>query len=152
MKAFGFYAHWYPGLLLPRGDVPSDFTSTFKPALGYAAKTSRRLARTLFHAMAKNGPALEKKQLTLGRLVDVGTELFAITATVLYADALVKRGDEQHPREELEQLVQSFVADAKARIATSFAGLAHNNDGRNYKLTQSILEGKHLYLRRGIVE
>ena len=56
LKAFGFYAHWYPGLLLPRGGAPSDFTPAFKSALAYAAKTSRRLARTLFHAMAKNGP------------------------------------------------------------------------------------------------
>ena len=122
------------------------------PALGYVAKTSRRLARTLFHAMAKHGPKLERKQLTLGRIVDIGTELFAITATALYADALVKRGETEYPRAELEQLVQSFVADAKARIAGSFAALAHNNDGRNYQLTQSILEGKHRYLRRGIVE
>ena len=152
MKAAAFYAKWYPGLLLPGGGVPSDFTSTFKPALGYVSKTSRRLARTLFHAMAKHGPKLERQQLTLGRIVDIGTELFAITATALYADALVKRRDEQYPRAEIEQLVQSFVADARARIAASFAALAHNNDGRNYKLTQALLEGRHRYLRAGIVE
>ncbi len=153
LKAAAFYAHWYPGLLLPRGGAPADFTPAFKPALNYVAKTSRRLARTLFHAMAKYGPALEKKQLTLGRMVDIGTELFAIAATALYADALVKRGQgAQYPRAELEQLVQSFVADARGRIAASFAALAHNNDARNYRLTQSILEGKHTYLRRGIVE
>lgn len=152
LKALAFYARWYPGLLLPRGGAPSDFTPEFKPALADAAKISRRLARTLFHAMAKHGPALEKKQITLGRIVDIGTELFAIVATALYADALAKRRDDQYPREELAQLVQSFVADAKARIAGSFAALAHNNDGRNYRLTQSILEGKHRYLRRGIVE
>jgi alkylation response protein AidB-like acyl-CoA dehydrogenase len=152
MKAFGFYAHWYPGLLLPRGGAPRDFTPAFKPALAYVSKTGQRLARTLFHAMAKHGPKLERQQLTLGRLVDIGTELFAIAATALYADALVKRGDAEYPREEVEHLVQSFVADARARIAGSFAALAHNNDRRNYKLTQSILEGKHRYLRHGIVE
>jgi hypothetical protein len=64
----------------------------------------------------------------------------------------VKRADAQYPREELEQLVQCFVADARSRIAGNFAALAHNNDGRNYKLTQSLLEGKHRYLRGGIVE
>src|SRR5437763_377780 len=37
MKAFGFYAHWYPGLLLPRGGAPSDFIPAFKPALDYVA-------------------------------------------------------------------------------------------------------------------
>jgi alkylation response protein AidB-like acyl-CoA dehydrogenase len=152
MKAAAFYAKWYPGLLFPSGGAPSDFTPAFKPALTYVSKTSRRLARTLFHAMAKHGPKLERQQLTLGRIVDIGTDLFAIAASAMYADALVKRGDEQYPREELEQLVQSFVADAKSRIAGNFAGLARNNDGRNYKLTQSLLEGKHRYLRRGIVE
>jgi alkylation response protein AidB-like acyl-CoA dehydrogenase len=152
LKAFGFYARWYPGLLLPRGGAPANLTPAFKPALAYVAKTSRHLARTLFHAMVKHGPKLERQQLTLGRLVEIGTELFAITATALYADALVKRADAEHPRAELEQLVQSFVADARGRIAGNFAALAHNNDGRNYRLTQAILEGKHRYLRRGIVE
>jgi hypothetical protein len=127
-------------------------TPEFKSALDYVAGASRRLARALFHAMAKHGPKLERQQLTLGRLVEIGTELFAITATALYADALVKRADAEYPRAELEQLVQSFVADARLRIAGSFAALARNNDGRNYQLTQSILEGKHRYLRRGIVE
>jgi hypothetical protein len=151
-KALGFYIRWYPGLLLPGGGAPADFTPPFKPALAYVSKTSRRLARVLFHAMAKHGPKLERQQLLLGRIVDVGTELFAIAATALYADALVKRGDAEYPRAELEALVQSFMADARGRIAASFATLAHNNDARNYKLTQSLLEGKHAYLRRGIVE
>jgi alkylation response protein AidB-like acyl-CoA dehydrogenase len=151
LKAGGFYAHWYPGLFLPRGGAPSDFTGAFKPALGYVAKTSRRLARTLFHAMAKHGPKLERQQLLLGRVVDIGTELFAIAATALYADALLKKGDGAYPRAELEQLVRCFVTDAKLRIAGHFAALAHNNDTPNYKLTQSLLEGKHKYLREGIV-
>jgi alkylation response protein AidB-like acyl-CoA dehydrogenase len=152
IRAVGFYAHWYPGLLLPRGGAPSNFTPAFAPALAYAASTSRRLARTLFHAMARHGPKLERRQLTLARIVDVGTELFAIVATALYADVLVKRGGDEHPAAELEQLVQSFVRDAQLRIARSFAALARNNDHGNYALAQSILEGKHNYLRRGIVE
>jgi hypothetical protein len=99
--------------------------------------------------MVKHGPKLEREQLLLGRIVDIGTELFAIVATVLYADALVKRG--ARPREELEKLAQCFVSDARGRIAGHFAALAHNNDSHNYALTQSLLEGKHAYLRDGIV-
>jgi hypothetical protein len=48
--------------------------------------------------------------------------------------------------------VQSFAADARGRIAGHFAALRNNNDARNYKLTQALLEGKHRYLRRGIVK
>jgi hypothetical protein len=69
----------------------------------------------------------------------------------LYADALAKNGDEGYTREDLAQLVQCFVADAKGRIAGHFAGLAHNNDRRNYALAQAVLEGKHTYLRKGLV-
>ncbi len=152
VKAFAFYARWYPGLLVPRGGVPADFTPAFKPALAYVEKTSRRLARTLFHAMVKHGPKLERQQLTLGRIVEIGTELFAIAATALYADALRKAQSAEYPPVELAQLVQCFVADARSRIAANFTGLAHNNDGRNYQLAQSLLEGKPRYLRRGIVE
>ncbi len=155
MKAGGFYALWYPPLWLPGGALsssngPANLTPAFKPALAYVAKTSRRLARTLFHAMVKHGPKLERKQLLLGRIVDIGTELFAIVATVLYADALIKRGD--RPREELEKLAQCFVSDARNRIAGHFAALKHNNDSRNYALTQALLEGKHGYLKEGIVD
>lgn len=151
-KAFGFYASWYPGLLLPRGDVPGGLTPACKPALRYVGRTSRRLARALFHAMAKHGPKLERQQLMLGRLVDIGTELFAISAAALYADALIKRESPDHPRAELEQLVSCFFANARARIAASFAALARNDDGCNYRLAQSLLDGKHPYLRQGIVE
>jgi alkylation response protein AidB-like acyl-CoA dehydrogenase len=150
-KAFGFYARWYPGLLLPGGGAPADFTPAFKPALAYVAKTSRRLARTLFHAMAQHGPKLERQQLTLGRVVDIGSELYAIAATALYADALVKKSEAGFARADLEQLVQCFVADARGRIAGSFAALKHNNDRRNYALAQSVLEGKHEYLKKGLV-
>jgi alkylation response protein AidB-like acyl-CoA dehydrogenase len=69
MKAASFYARWYPGLLLPGGGAPSDFSPALKPALAYVSKTSRRLARTLFHAMAKHGPKVERQQLLLGRVV-----------------------------------------------------------------------------------
>ena len=70
----------------------------------------------------------------------------------LYADALVKQNDAAYPRAEVEQLVQSFVAGARGRITAHLAALARNNDRRNYQLAQAVLEGKHQYLRRGIVE
>jgi alkylation response protein AidB-like acyl-CoA dehydrogenase len=147
VQAAGFYSHWYPGLFVPSGGAPADFTPALKPALNYVAKTSRRLAKALFHAMAKKGPKLEREQLLLGRLVDIGTELFALSATALYADALIKSNDPRYPRADLEQLVDCFAAEAKGRVAGSFAHLAHNGDRRNYALAQSLLDGKHPYLK-----
>ncbi len=152
LKAGGFYALWYPRLYLPSGGVPADLTPAFKPALAYVARTSRRLARTLFHAMAKHGAKLEKRQLLLGRVVDIGTELFSISAAVLHADALIKCADPMRPRAELEALVACFVGNARGRIDAAFAGFASNQDNRNYALAQELLKGHHAYLRKGIVE
>ena len=152
MKAGGFYVPWYLGLSFPSGGIPSDFTSELKGALRYVEKTSRKLARTLFHAMAKAGPKLERQQLALGRIVDIGTDLFAITATVLRADAMLKRGAKEYGREELLHLVTFAVADAKARIAHNFTNLKRNHDNQGYKLALEILDGKHSGLETGIVK
>jgi alkylation response protein AidB-like acyl-CoA dehydrogenase len=152
LKAGGFYALWYPRLYLPAAGVPSDLTPACKPALAYVSRTSHRLARTLFHAMAKNGPKLERQQLLLGRVVDIGTELFAITATALYADAVIKQGDPAQTREDLQALVKTFTAQARGRIAAAFAGLAHNHDRADYAFAQTLLDEKrHAGLRSGIV-
>ncbi|MET0261704.1 MAG: acyl-CoA dehydrogenase family protein, partial [Rariglobus sp.] len=140
LKAGGFYALWYPRLYLPSGGVPSDLSSACKPALRYVAATSHRLARTLFHAMAKNGPKLERHQLLLGRLVDIGTELFAITATALYADALLKRDDGNTSREDVELIVRTFTSQSRGRIAVAFAGIGHNHDGSDYNIAQTLLD------------
>ncbi|MFA6960844.1 MAG: acyl-CoA dehydrogenase family protein [Opitutaceae bacterium] len=152
LKAGGFYALWYPRLYLPAGGVPSDVTPACKPPLRYVARTSHRLARALFHAMALNGPKLERRQLLLGRIVDIGTELFAITATALYADALIKRHDPTYTQEDLESLVRVFTAQSRTRIDAAFTGITRNHDRADYAFAQSLLdETRHAGLRDGIV-
>ena len=80
IKAGIHYSIWYPGQYLPSLDTSLNGTSRrTRKALRYVERTSRQLSRSLFHAMALHGPALEKKQLLLGRLVDVAGELFALT-------------------------------------------------------------------------
>ncbi|CAM2987368.1 acyl-CoA dehydrogenase family protein [Rariglobus hedericola] len=153
LKAGGFYALWYPRLYLPSGGVPSDISPACRPALRYVSRTSHRLARALFHAMARYGPALEKRQLLLGRVVDIGSELFAITATALYADALLKRDDPTHSKEDLESLVRVFTDQSRSRIAAAFAGLSHNHDSTDYTFAQTLLDdARHAGLRDGIVK
>ena len=52
-----------------------------KKKLKYVKKTSKVLARKLFHSMILHGPKLDKQQLLLGSLAEIGTELFIITAS-----------------------------------------------------------------------
>ena len=42
--------------------------------LRYVERTTRRLARSIFHAMVRFGPGLEKRQAVLGRIVEIGAE------------------------------------------------------------------------------
>ena len=60
--------------------------------VNYAARTSKRLARGLFHAMARFGPKLDRQQLLLSRFVGIATELFAISATCSFAQYKIDKG------------------------------------------------------------
>jgi alkylation response protein AidB-like acyl-CoA dehydrogenase len=150
-KAAAFYARWYPRQWLPfGGGIPSGVAPKLRHHLQYASRTSRRLARQLFHAMAKHGPKLEREQVLLGRFVDIGAELFAIMATCSRASALAADGaDEQ--RKDVVQLADYFCESARLRIAELFRGLGHNTDRQGYKLAQSVLNSQLKPLAEGIV-
>src|SRR6266704_2956907 len=88
-----FYAGWYPRQWLPGGAGEIDnLQSDLEAQLQYAARTSKRLARGLFHAMARFSPKLDREQLLLSRFVGIATELFAISATCSYAQWLLGQG------------------------------------------------------------
>jgi hypothetical protein len=144
-----FYAGWYPRQWLPNGagkidDMPNELVKH----IDYAAATSKKLARGLFHAMARFGPKLDREQLLLSRFVGVATELFAISATCSYAQWLLSQGK---PRDEILSVADYFCRSARMRIDHHFAGTGGNVDKRGYQLTQELLAGKHEILRTGMV-
>ena len=150
LKAGLFYAIWYPKQWLPFGSgVPADTHRRLAQHLRYASKTSRRLARRLFHAMALHGPKLEREQVLLGRFVDIGAELFAIIATCSRASALAKDGSKQ-PNEILE-MADYFCRAARLRIERNFSGLRRNTDRQAYKVAQTVLGTEVDCLQDGIV-
>jgi alkylation response protein AidB-like acyl-CoA dehydrogenase len=136
-KASTFYLRWYPKQWLPLG-APS--TAGMEPALArqvrYVARTSRKLARRMFHAMLSKGARIEREQILLGRLVSVGTELFAIAASCSRAQYLIHNGKQ---RSEVLPLVDHFCRESRLRIADYFRGISGNNDAVGYKLAQSML-------------
>jgi len=144
-----FYAGWYPRQWLP-GDAGKidNLHETLRGHVNYAARTSKRLARGLFHAMARFGPKLDREQLLLSRSVGIATELFAISATCSYAQWLLGQGK---PSDEVLSLADYFCRSSRTRIDSHFAGTHRNVDRRGYQLTQDLLAGKHESLRRGIV-
>jgi hypothetical protein len=116
--------------------------------VNYAARTSKRLARGLFHARARFGPKLDREQLLLSRFVGIATELFAISATCSYAQWLIGQGK---PANEILSVADFFCLSARMRIDHHFAGTSRNVDKRGYDLVQDFLAGKYALLRDGIV-
>src|ERR1043166_8912479 len=133
-KAGMFYAGWYPRQYLPLG--AGKLRGTHPKLAGhlrYASRTSRRLARRLFHAMVRFGPKLEREQVLLGRFVEIGTELYAIAASCARAQALLQRGEKEQSA-GLIDLVDYFCRSSRLRIERAFDGLRHNADRAGYRV------------------
>jgi alkylation response protein AidB-like acyl-CoA dehydrogenase len=144
-----FYAGWYPRQWFSTGAGKIDnLHRDLQCHVDYAARTSKKLARGLFHAMARFGPKLDREQLLLSRFVGIATELFAISATCSYAQYKIDRGESA---DEVLSVANYFCNSARSRIDHHFAGTSRNADKRGYQLTQELLAGKHASLRDGIV-
>ena len=144
-----FYAGWYPRQWFSSGAGKVDnLHRDLQKHVNYAARTSKKLARGLFHAMARFGPKLDREQLLLSRFVAIATELFAISATCSFAQYKIDHGESP---DEVLSVANYFCNSARARIDNYFAGARRNVDKRGYQLTQELLAGKHPTLRDGIV-
>ncbi len=148
-KSAGFYAAWYPRQWLPLpAAVPADLHPRLAGHLRTVARLARRMARTLFHQMVKFGPQLEKRQVLLGRIADIGSDLFALSATCVYAQWRLKEGGAET---KVLALVDDFALQARARIEANFRGVNDNSDQSGYALAQQIVAGEHEWLEQGIV-
>ena len=148
VKAGLFYAWWYPKQYLGWSMWPrySEFGSLAKH-LRFVNRSSRRLARSLFHAMLRFGPRLEKKQAVLFRMVEIGAELFAMSATVAKAQMMVKKDPANRAPIELAEL---FCRQTSWRVLVKFEEIFGNEDDRAYQLAQDVIARKHVWLEEGI--
>jgi alkylation response protein AidB-like acyl-CoA dehydrogenase len=145
-RAALFYARWYPRQLMP-GAHARGFHPVLARHVKNAERAARRLARGLFHAMAKHGPKLEREQVLLGRFVDIGTELFAMLATCSRAQEMLDGGGAGN----VLALADYFCLISGARVEELFRALKRNADRPGYRLAQQVLEGELEWLEGGIV-
>ena len=97
----------------------------------FVDRSSRRLARTLFHCMVRFGPKLEKRQAVLGRLVEIGAELLAITAACCPGLGDGQAGkDPGRERGGAVELADLFSRQARRRVEERFAAVFDNDDVR----------------------
>jgi hypothetical protein len=153
-----YYAWWYPKLFLGWSRAPryGEFGRLAKH-LRFVDRSTRRLARTLFHCMIRFGPRLEKRQAVLGRLVEIGAELLAMTAACSRAAAMERdggtagRGDGAGDPGPVD-LADLFCRHARRRVEERFAAVFDNDDVATYRVAQQVLGGQHGWLERGMVK
>jgi alkylation response protein AidB-like acyl-CoA dehydrogenase len=151
-KASGFYAKWLPPLAAGKGSMPGTFHE-FGPLaqhLRFAERASRKLARQTFYGMSRWGAKLEHKQGFLGRIVDIGAELFAIAAVCSRAQMI--RSDDPEHGEAAFALADAFCAQARLRVAHLFERLWANTDGTDRRIASSVLDGDFTWLEKGVLD
>ncbi|MDX1657179.1 MAG: acyl-CoA dehydrogenase family protein [Nitriliruptorales bacterium] len=154
LKAAGFYAKWIPSLLAGKGNAPTAFSGEFGSLgehLRYVERAARRLARNTFAAMTRWQAKLERKQMFLGRIVDIGAELYAMAAACVYARHLVDEGRADDPT-AVRDLAEAFCRQARRRVEDHFDALWDNDDDANYETALRVLDGEFTWLEWGIVD
>ena len=144
LRSAPFYMMWYPARLLGLGRFRGyrEFGS-LAPHLRWADRATNRLGRSLFHAMVRYGPKLERRQMVLFRAVDAGAELFAMAAACARAKAL--------GTDEARALADCFCLESKVRIARSLEDLHGAADRELSQVARDVLAGKHTWLEQGAI-
>lgn len=151
-KASGFYAKWLPQLAVGKGTVPGAYTE-FGPLashLRYVERSSRKLARQTFYGMSRWQAKLEYKQGFLGRIVDIGAELFAMTAAC--SRAAMIRADDPARADAAFALADAFCEQARLRADHLFERLWANTDDTDRRIAGQVLDGDYGWLEDGVLD
>ena len=146
---FSYYSKWYL-----QQWFASMRSSSFKEMEGlekqyqFIEKSSHELSLAIFKVMMKYKQNLERKQLLLGRLMEIGTDLFAMAATCSYAISLKNQKNFEGNPIELANL---FCALAKRRIGERFHSLSHNDDKMINEMAKKVLSDEYKWLEAGVV-
>ncbi|MFD7877717.1 acyl-CoA dehydrogenase family protein [Streptomyces sp. NPDC059766] len=149
-----FYAKWLPKLVAGPGQLPVSYNQFKREVdlsghLRYVERHARKLARSTFYAMSRWQGRMETKQGFLGRVVDIGAELFAMSAACVRAELLRSQGD--HGREAY-QLADAFCRQSRIRVEELFGRLWTNTDDIDRKVVKGVLAGTYEWLEQGIVD
>jgi hypothetical protein len=151
-KAGAFYAKWFPTLTTGAGQRPGAFSEFGDLAkhLRYVERHSRKLARSIFYAMGRYQARLERKGQLLGRIVDIGAELYAMACACVYADTIAR----EHPgrRQAAFELADLFCGQARRRADRLFTELWANDDEAQYEVAQRVLSGRYEWFEHDVLD
>jgi hypothetical protein len=147
-RASGFYARWLPSLAVGVGQRPGAYAEygRLAPHLRFVERASRRIARHTFYGMSRWQGRLEHRQMFLGRIVDIGAELFAMSASCVYARSL------RAEQAEATELADAFCMQARLRVEELFTRLWHNSDANDRRVAAHVLDGRYAWLEEGVLD
>jgi alkylation response protein AidB-like acyl-CoA dehydrogenase len=153
-KAGQFYARWLPTLVAGEGQLPRAYGEfgPLAPHLRYVERASRKLARATFYGMARWQGRLERRQGFLGRLVDIGAELFAMSAVCVRAQMDAAQDAPGGRGQTGFELAEAFCAQARTRCDELFGQLWKNTDAADAALARRVLSGRYTWLEQGIID
>ena len=147
-----FYAGWLPTLVTGEGQKPNAFAE-FGPLakhMRYVERSSRKLARSTFGLMGRHQASLEQKGALLGRVVDIGAELYAISCAVVYAQTIAREHPER--RDSAFALAELFSKQARARAEVLFTELFSNDDAAQYASAMKVLSGDFRWFEEDVLD
>jgi hypothetical protein len=159
-RAGVFYGKWLPQLVAGPGQLPGSYAEfgSLASHLRYVERASRRLARSTFYGMARWQGGLEHRQVFLGRVVDIGAELFAISATVVRAELIRQgglpsaTGTPMADGDSAYELADTFARQSRLRVERLFDALWNNTDSRDVKVAKDVLADRYTWVEAGIVD
>jgi alkylation response protein AidB-like acyl-CoA dehydrogenase len=153
-KAGGFYARWLPTLVTGEGRMPGAYREfgPLAPHVRYVERISRKLARATFYGMSRWQGRLERKQGFLGRIVDIGAELFAMSAACVRAQMDATTGGTDGRAATSRELADAFCQQSRVRIGELFSGLWDNTDALDVRVAKKVLSGRYTWLEEGIID
>ena len=148
-RATGYYLLWWPRQWTSRYWTRSyRWLGPLAGHLRFVERTSHQLALALFQGALTHQARLAYRQQLLGRLVDIGAELFAMVAACSKAHRLLEqRADDPGPVE----LADLFCRQARRRIRATLRGLTDHDDRQAYQLAQAVLNDRYRWLEAGIL-
>lgn len=152
LKALGsmllYYGVWYPKMWLPVVNT-GEFSGLPGPLAGhmlFVKKKSKHLARVMFHQMALHQQKLEAKQGILNRIVDIGSDLFAMAAACSYAAAKKEEGCDN-----AVELADLFCRETRRLIKRSFKAVDSNSDRKHASVAKKLMAGQFEWLETDII-
>lgn len=149
-RIVAFYAAWYVSLWFGWWRWPRyGAFGTLARHLRFVERSSRKLARSLFYGMLVHKAALERRQAFLFRAVDIGMELFAMTAAVCRAQKLCASSSGSAP--DVRRFADLVCRSGRRTVRAHFSALWHNDDKFKHAVGRQVMDGDAAWLEKGAI-